>query len=69
MIKDLLLGLLVLWGLFSLILLAGDDNPTNPMSLTRFFLIKGAALVSLLACIFTGKYLSRKGKLPEVTEE
>ena len=43
----LVFSLLGLWGFFSFIILAGEEDPMNPLSIEKFFLIKGAAGLSL----------------------
>ena len=63
------LAALMLWGLISFMVLAGDENPMNPMPWGEFFLIKTAALVSLALCVLTGKALNKKGLLPDVDED
>lgn len=60
---------LALWGFASFIVLAGEEDPRNPMSLGEFFLIKCVAMASLLLCLYVGKRLYRAGYLPEVSDE
>lgn len=60
-------------GLFAFMLLAGDEDPMNPMPFGRWLLIKALAMVVIAICIWGGKRLYKKGYLPEyidtVTEE
>ena len=61
-----ILGALVIWGMMSFVLLAGE--PAEGTSLGKFFLIKVLALISSGACIWVGKVLNSKGLLPNVEE-
>lgn len=65
----LVFSLLVLWGFFSFIILAGEEDPMNPLSIEKFFLIKGAAGLSLYLCVRLGSWLNSKGLIPEMSEE
>lgn len=65
----LVFSLLGLWGFFSFIILAGEEDPVNPLSLEKFFLIKGAAGLSLYLCIRLGSWLNSNGLIPEMSEE
>lgn len=65
----LVFSLLGLWGSFSFIILAGDEDPMNPLSIEKFFLIKGAAGLSLYLCVRIGSCLNSKGLIPEISEE
>lgn len=67
--KWAILSALFVWGLLSFVLLAGEEDPQNPLSLQNFFLIKLGALASLAACCCVGKLLNRAGYLPETSEE
>ena len=63
--KKVLLGTIFCWGMLSFMVLAGDEDPNNPMTASEFFLAKFAAFVSLAMCVLAGKYCYRKGWLPE----
>ena len=65
----LVFSLLGRWGFFSFIILAGEEDPVNPLSLEKFFLIKGAAGLSLYLCIRLGSWLNSNGLIPEMSEE
>lgn len=65
----LVFSLLGLWGFFSFIILAGEEDPMNPLSIEKFFLIKGAAGLSLYLCVRLGSWLNSKGLIPEMSEE
>ena len=41
----------------------------NPLSIEKFFLIKGAAGLSLYLCYRLGSWLNSKGLIPEMSEE
>lgn len=68
-IQWLVFSLLGIWGFISFIILAGDEDPINPLSLEKFFLIKGAAGLSLYLCVRIGSCLNSKGLIPEISEE
>ena len=68
-IQWLVFSLLGLWGFFSFIILAGEEDPMNPLSIEKFFLIKGAAGLSLYLCVRLGSWLNSKGLIPEMSEE
>ncbi len=57
--------LLGAWGFFSFCVLAGDEDPNNPMSMTQFFMTKAVALASLYLCCRVGKLFDDNGLLPE----
>lgn len=64
------LTLLFLWGFASFLVMAGEESPSDPpMTLGKFLLIKGVALASFGLCLLVGKYLNRKGLLPDVKDE
>ena len=65
----LVFSLLGLWGFFSFIILAGEEDPMNPLSIEKFFLIKGEAGLSLYLCYRLGSWLNSKGLIPEMSEE
>ena len=68
-IQWLVLSLLGIWGLISFIILACEEDPINPLSFEKFFLIKGAAGLSLYLCVRLGSWLNSKGLIPEMSEE
>ena len=59
------LGALSAWGILSFALLIGEESPGNPMTMGEFFLIKAAAVASLLLCCLVGKKMNREGYLPD----
>lgn len=61
--------LLGIWGFLSFIVLAGEEDPRDPMPLGEFFLIKAGAMASLLICFYVGKRLHRARYLPEELDE
>lgn len=68
-IQWLVFTLLGIWGFFSFIILAGEEDPMNPLSIEKFFLIKGTAGLSLYLCYRLGSWLNSKGLIPEMSEE
>ncbi|MCF0187914.1 MAG: hypothetical protein HUK04_00245 [Bacteroidaceae bacterium] len=60
---------LVSVGFLAFMVVAGDENPENPMNIGAFCLIKGAAMAVIYGCYRVGKILDRKGLLPEVSED
>ncbi len=65
-VKWALLFALSIWGCISAMMLAGDENPLEPMPLSQFILIKLCAAVSLYLCYLTGKWLYKSGYLPDI---
>lgn len=60
---------IMVWALLSFILLAGEEAPdAEPMSMGQFILIKVVGVVSLLSCVLVGKFLNRKGLLPNMED-
>lgn len=55
-------------GFLSLMVMAGDDDPQNPLPFGRWLTIKLCALAVFYLCIILGKYLNRKGLIPEIDE-
>lgn len=60
---------LFLWAVVSMFLLLGDENPEQPMSLSRFLIVKGLGVASFYALIQTCRMLYKAGYLPDVKEE
>lgn len=56
---------LIAVNLMFFIALAGEDNPNNPMPLPRLITIKCVALAGLYACFVIGKWMRRKGLIPD----
>lgn len=59
-----LMALLAAWGMLSLLVLAGEENPVEPVALARFVAVKAAAALSLLLCCLTTGVCDRRGLLP-----
>jgi len=55
-----------LWGVVSFLVLFGESDLQHPMTPTRFFALKAAALASLYACFKVFGLLERKGLLPPI---
>ena len=68
-VKWAALWILGIWGFLSFIVLAGEEDPRDPMPFGEFFLIKAVAMASLLICLYVGKRLHRAGYLPEELDE
>ena len=64
--KWALLSTLCIWGFISFMMLAGEENPLEPMSLNRFILIKLCAAISAYLCYLAGKWLYKSGYLPDI---
>lgn len=56
-------------GMIAFMVLAGDEDPMNPLQLSEWFLIKGLAAASIASLYFIARYCDRKGWLPEISEE
>lgn len=56
-------------GMIAFMVLAGDEDPMNPLQLSELFFIKGLAAASIAALYFIARYCDRKGWLPEISEE
>ena len=67
--QNIRLNLLLVWGFISFIILAGEDIPGQPMSDLKFYGSKLIAMASLWLCYRTGRWLNKKGLLPEIKEE
>ncbi len=61
-----LLTILIIWGMLAFIVLAGEDNPEMPMSLTQFILLKAGALVNISAVGIIAKRCNKRGWLPDL---
>lgn len=57
---------LCLWGMVSFLVLAGEEAPEAHLTLGDFILIKALAFASFAGCLLCGKWLFRKGLLPEI---
>lgn len=67
-IQHVILFALFSVGFFAFMLLAGDDDPSNPLPIEQWLGIKLAAAVVIYACIKLGKFLDSKGLLPEMDD-
>jgi len=56
-------------GCIAFMVLAGDDNPANPLPFSRWLLMKVVAGVVLYACYLCGRTLHRFGFLPEYLDK
>lgn len=64
-----LMNVLGVWGMVSFMVLAGEESPDACISLGDFILIKAFAVTSFAGCIQCGKWLYKKGLLPEINIE
>ena len=68
-----LFSVLSITGIIAFTILAGDEDPMNPMPFGRWLLIKALATVVIAVCIYGGKRLYKKGYMPKsidtITEE
>lgn len=67
--KEILFGLIFVWGFLSVCVMAGEDIPGQPMSDLKFFGSKIAGIVSFWLCFRTGRRWERKGILPKIKKE
>lgn len=58
-------AVLVAVNLMFFIAFAGEDNPDNPMPLSRLIAIKCLAAAGLYACFMVGKWMRRNGLIPD----
>lgn len=56
-------------GMVGFLLLASEDDIYNPMPILKWLVIKGIGLTLFVLCFALGKYLNRKGLLPDFEEE
>lgn len=63
------LTVLFMFGFASFLVLLSEDAATEaPTPTGKFIAVKVGALAVLCLCVLVGKYLNRKGLLPEVEE-
>lgn len=60
---------LMIIGFMAFLVLAGEDNPYDPMPLFKFFFLKVSALAVLGCCVWIGKFCDSKGLLPDIKED
>lgn len=58
-----------IWGIISIIILAGEEAPGHPMSLTEFLGLKLTGMASFILCVLAGRWLNKRGLFPEIKEE
>lgn len=64
-----ILSALFIIGFMAFFVLAGDDNPYDPMPLFKFFILKVSALAVLGCCVWIGKKCDKKGLLPNFKDD
>lgn len=52
-------------GFFGLLILAGDDDPYNPMPFGRWFMLKASGAALIYVAYLVGKLLYRNDLLPD----
>jgi hypothetical protein len=57
---------LVLWGLLSLLVMCAEPSKDTPI--LTLVCVEFGGLVSFLACLLTGWYLDKHGKLPKLED-
>lgn len=67
-IKWALLIALSVWGMFSFLVVIGEDSPSNPLPLVQFFFMKIGGMASLYFTIRLGIRLHEMGLLPDVSK-
>lgn len=63
--KHLLLWLVVGVGFFLFLMIAGEEDPANPMTLSQFCMLKFGAMAGLCLVVVFGKALYRAGLFPD----
>jgi hypothetical protein len=61
--QKLVCAALMCWGVFSFLMLAGDDSAGAPMPIADFIILKVGAAISLAACFLTWRVLYKSGWL------
>lgn len=56
-------------GFLAFMVVAGDDNPEQPLPLWDWFMIKGIAAAVIYACYRAGKHLYNLGLLPVMDDD
>ena len=64
-----ILSALMLVGTFAFLLMAGEDDAENPMSVWTFLSIKAIGLLAFTGCFYAGRHLDRHGLLPDIRED
>lgn len=64
-IQFAVLTLLCVVGSIAFLVLAGEDDPMNPMPICKWLLLKTISLTIIVACVCVGKFLHSKGYLPD----
>lgn len=56
-------------GIVAFMVVAGDDDPNNPLPIGTWLLVKGVAMAVIALCVLTGKVLHRHGLLPDAIDK
>lgn len=57
---------LTIVGLIAFLMLCGEETPGHPMRESAFYGIKLSAMTVLIVCYLVGRFLDRRGFLPEL---
>lgn len=68
-IKWIIFIALGIWASISFIVIAGEEAPDVHLSTGQFMLIKFIAFGSFIGCVLTGKWLYKKGFLPDCIDK
>ena len=68
-LQYILFYLVGIWGFASILICAGEDIPGQPMSDAMFYGSKLLGILSFWLCCRTGRWLNKKGLLPEIKED
>lgn len=55
-------------GFLAFMVLAGDDDPSNPLPFGQWLGIKLAAAAVIYLCVKVGKFLDSKGLIPDMDD-
>lgn len=57
------------WGTFNFLVLAGEENPNEPMLLLMFLIVKSGAMANMYLCYKVCQWLYKKGLLPDYVKK
>lgn len=64
-IQWVITSLIGVWGVVSFLLIACEENPSEPSSPTAFFIVKVFGIISLFLCILACRWLNKRGFIVE----
>lgn len=56
-------------GILAFFVLAGDEDPINPIPIGQFIAVKAGAISVIGGCIWLGKKCDKKGLLPDIKDD